>query len=79
MSDELEKRALSLKEQNITKTEVSLVTGGIMFSRLLGSTLYYATVGYELEMIQVKFYLELSDELFIRFSENLSKLQSAHK
>lgn len=73
--ENVEKRALSLAERNITKTEVSLTTNGIMFSRLLGSTLYYAVVSYELEMIQVKFYLELTDDLFIRFSENLSKLQ----
>ena len=70
----LEKQAMSLAERNITKTEVTLVSDGIMVSRLIGSTLYYAIIGLELEMAQMKFYLELEDHLFIRFSVNLAKL-----
>ncbi len=75
LMEEITKRNLSLKEQNVTKTEVTLIANGVMFSRLLGSTLYYAIVSFDLEMIQVKFYMELSDDLFVRFSENLAKLQ----
>ena len=74
MKTDLEKQALSLAEKNITKTEVTLVSGGIMVSRLIGSTLYYAIIGLELEMAQLKFYMELEDQLFSRFSENLAKM-----
>ena len=74
MKTPLEQRALSLAEKNITKTEVTLVNGGIMVSRLIGSTLYYAIIGLELEMAQLKFYMELEDHLFIRFSVNLAKM-----
>ncbi len=75
MNENITKRALSLAEKNITKTEVTLTSNGVMFSRLLGSTLYYAVVALDLEMAQVKFYLELSDDMFVRFSENMNKLR----
>ncbi len=69
----MERRALSLAERNITKTEVSLITGGVMLSRLLGAVLYYVELNLEQEIAQLKFYFELEDMMFIKLSVNRNK------
>lgn len=69
-----EKRALSLDERNITKTEVTITEDGMMVSRLLGSKLFYIILAYDLEITQIKFYMELSDDHFKRFSVNWAKM-----
>lgn len=69
----MEQRALSLAEKNITKTEVTLITGGIMLSRLLGAVLYYVELEFEQEIAQLKFYMELTDDIFKKLSVNTNK------
>ena len=68
-----EKRNLSLDEKNITKTEVTITDKGMMVSRLTGSKLYHVILAYDLEIIQIKFYMEQSDEDFKRFCTSWSK------
>lgn len=69
----MDKNALSLAERNITKTEVTITENGMMVSRLIGSKLYYVILAYDLEITQIKFYMEQPDSLFMRLSENWSK------
>ncbi len=72
--EQAEKRALSLDERNITKTDVTITEDGMMVSRLLGSKLYYIVLAFDLEIMQIKFYMELQDDNFKRFSVNWSKI-----
>lgn len=69
----MNKRALSLAEKNITKTEVTLITHGVMLSRLIGSILYYVELNLEQEIAQLKFYFELEDYMFEKLSVNRSR------
>ena len=70
MQENTIKRNLSLEERNITKSEVTLIEGGVMVSRLLSSVLYYVEIGFDLEVVQLKFYFELNDDEFKRYSVN---------
>lgn len=70
----MEKQALSLDERNITKTEVTMVENGMMVSRLLGSKLYHVTLALDLEITQIKFYMEQVDDDFKRFSVNWASM-----
>ena len=69
----MEARNLALNERNITKTEVTLILGGVMLSRLIDSTLYYVEVRAEQDVGQIVFYLNLKDDLFIKLSVNTHK------
>ena len=68
-----ERRALSLEERNITKTEVTIVEQGMMVSRLLGSKMYHVVLALDLEITQIKFYMEQTDNDFKRFCTSWSK------
>ena len=70
MQENTIKRNLSLEERNITRSEVTLIEGGVMVSRLLSSVLYYVEIGFDLEVVQLKFYFELNDDEFKRYSVN---------